>query len=88
MESFTDLGREIYVIDAIDISIRAMGKNLPNTPLLAAVARLTGIMGEEEFRRNMQEAFEVKFATKPEVVEGNMSALREAWGSVICINEK
>jgi pyruvate ferredoxin oxidoreductase gamma subunit len=88
LSAFPDFDGEIYVIDAIDISIRAMGKNLPNTPLLSAVVKLAGIMSQEDFQKNMQDAFEEKFAVKPEVIEGNMNALKEAWVSAIRINER
>jgi pyruvate ferredoxin oxidoreductase gamma subunit len=76
---FEDYRGALYAIDARDISLRCMGKNLPNTPLLAAVVRIAGIMEEKDFLGNMKESFAHKFAAKPEVVEGNMNAIREAW---------
>ncbi|MDR1245926.1 MAG: 2-oxoacid:acceptor oxidoreductase family protein [Clostridiales Family XIII bacterium] len=82
---FSDYPGAVYAIDAMDISIRSMGRNLPNTPLLAAVVKLTGIIDEKAFVNNMRESFAHKFATKPEVVEGNMNALREAWRGVILV---
>jgi pyruvate ferredoxin oxidoreductase gamma subunit len=80
---FADCAGAVYAIDAMDISIRCMGRNLPNTPLLAAVVKITGIMEEKEFLSNMKESFAHKFSSKPEVVEGNMNAVREAWRGVI-----
>lgn len=79
---------EIYAIDAIDISIRTIGRNLPNTPLLAAVVRLAGIMGDKAFLANMEKAFTEKFAAKPDMIKGNMDAVREAWASVLHLNEQ
>jgi pyruvate ferredoxin oxidoreductase gamma subunit len=87
LETFDDVDAEIYVIDAIDISIRTIGRNIPNTPLLSAVVRLTEVMKEEEFIANMKTAFAEKFASKPELIEGNMAAVTEAWRSAIRINE-
>jgi pyruvate ferredoxin oxidoreductase gamma subunit len=75
----------VYAIDARDISIRCMGRNLPNTPLLAAVVRIAGIMEEKDFLDNMQESFAHKFSSKPGVTEGNMNAIREAWRGVILL---
>jgi pyruvate ferredoxin oxidoreductase gamma subunit len=63
----------------VDISKRNLGKALPNTPLLSAVTRLTGIIEKERFFADMQSAFAAKFKTKPEVIEGNMNALKDAW---------
>jgi pyruvate ferredoxin oxidoreductase gamma subunit len=85
-EAFQGFEGEIYAVDAADISIRNLGKNLPNTPLLSVVAKLTGIIGEEAFFDVMAGAFQEKFSAKPEVVEGNMKALREAWNGAVLVN--
>lgn len=68
----------IYTIDARKISIDALGKYFPNTPMLAAIVHVTGIMSDEEFLQDMQGSFKHKFAKKPEVIEGNMKALEMA----------
>jgi len=73
----------IYAIDAGDISVRNIGKNLPNTPLLAAVIKACGIMQEKEFLENMEQSFRHKFSSKPEVIEGNMKAVSEAWKGAV-----
>jgi pyruvate ferredoxin oxidoreductase gamma subunit len=83
---FAGFDGEVYAVDAADISMRNLGKNLPNTPLLSVVCKLTGIISEKEFFKVMQGAFSEKFAAKPEVVEGNMSALREAWNGAVLVN--
>ena len=76
---------DIYAIDARDISERNIGKNLPNTPLLAAVVKASGIMQEEEFLENMKSSFRHKFSSKPEVIEGNMNAVSEAWKGAVLV---
>jgi len=68
----------IYKIDAKDISIKTLGKYFPNTPMLAAVVKVSGIMTDEEFLNDMTGSFKHKFAKKPEVIEGNMKALELA----------
>lgn len=67
---------KVYTIDAKDISVKALGKNYPNSPMLAAVVAVTGVMEPEVFLKEMQASFEHKFAKKPEVIEGNMKALK------------
>lgn len=69
---------KVYTIDAKKISEEALGKYFPNTPMLAAIVKVSGIMEEEVFLKEMQHSFEHKFATKPEVIEGNIKALRMA----------
>jgi len=76
----------IYAVDAADISLRNLGKNLPNTPLLSVVAKLTGVIGEDVFFDVMEKALGEKFKSRPEVVAGNMNALREAWNGAVLVN--
>jgi len=83
---FEGFDGEIYAVDAAEISIRNLGKNLPNTPLLSVVARLTGVIGESDFFQVMEGAFREKFAAYPGVVQGNMNALREAWNGAVLVN--
>ena len=73
----------IYTIDARTVSVEALGKYFPNTPMLAAVVKVTGIIPEEDFLKDMEGSFKHKFAKKPEVIEGNMKALEIALQKVI-----
>ena len=68
----------IYTIDARKVSEEALGKYFPNTPMLAAIVKVTGIMTDEELLEDMKKSFKHKFAKKPEVIEGNMKALELA----------
>ena len=52
-----------------------MGNYFPNTPMLAATIKVTGIMDVDEFIKDMEGSFKHKFASKPQVIEGNMKAL-------------
>lgn len=67
---------KVYTIDARDISVKALGKNYPNSPMLAAVVAVTGVMERKVFLEEMKASFEHKFAKKPEVIDGNMKALQ------------
>lgn len=73
---------DVYVIDAKKVSMATLGKYFPNTPLLAAIVKVTGIMDKETFLREMQASFRHKFASKPEVIDGNMKALEMAFEEV------
>ena len=68
----------VYTIDARKISEEALGKYFPNTPMLAAIVKVTEIMSDDEFIKDMQGSFKHKFAKKPEVIEGNMKAVEVA----------
>ena len=69
---------KIYTIDARKVSTEALGRYFPNTPMLAAIVKVTGIMNDEDFLKDMEGSFKHKFAKKPEVIDGNMKALEMA----------
>ncbi len=68
----------IYKIDARKISMETLGRYFPNTPMLAAVVKVSGIMSDEAFLEDMIGSFKHKFAKKPEVIDGNMKSLEMA----------
>lgn len=65
----------VYTIDARKISMEALGKYFPNSPMLAAAVAVSGVMERDLFISEMQASYQHKFAKKPEVIEGNMKAL-------------
>lgn len=69
---------KLYTIDAKKVSMEALGKYFPNTPMLAAIVKISGVMDEDTFMREMESSFQHKFASKPEVIDGNMKALKMA----------
>ena len=68
----------VYTIDARKVSEEALGKYFPNTPMLAAIVKVAGVMTDEELLEDMKTSFKHKFAKKPEVIDGNMKALELA----------
>ena len=69
---------KICTINARKISEETIGKNFPNTPMLGAVVKVSKMMPEDKFLGYMKESFAHKFATKPEVIDGNMRALERS----------
>ena len=65
----------VYTVDARRISVDTLGKNFPNSPMLAAAVAVSRVMDKESFIREMRTSYEHKFSKKPEVIEGNMKAL-------------
>ncbi len=73
---------KVYTVDARRISIDALGKYFPNSPMLGAIVRVCDIMEKDRFFSEMQKLFQHKFAKKPEMIEGNMKALETAYAEV------
>jgi pyruvate ferredoxin oxidoreductase gamma subunit len=55
-----------------------LGRYFPNTPMLASIVKVSKVMEEEIFLKEMENSFHHKFVSKPEVIEGNMKALKMA----------
>lgn len=68
----------VYTVNAREICDRTLGAYFPNTPMLAAIVKITGIMEPDRFLKEMKNSLQHKFARKPEVLEGNMNALKLA----------
>lgn len=77
-----DYTGRICVVDAEKISMETLGKNYPNTPMLGAVVKVSQVIDEEQFIKDMEESFRHKFSSKPEVIEGNMLALKKSMEEV------
>ena len=73
---------KIFTIDARKVSMESLGRYFPNTPMLAAIVKVSKVMDEKDFLEDMQGSFKHKFAKKPEVIEGNMKALEMALSEV------
>ncbi len=73
---------KVCVVDAEKISMETLGKNFPNTPMLAAVVKISNVIDQERFIKDMRESFEHKFVHKENLIEGNMKALVKAMEEV------
>ncbi len=73
---------KIYTINASKISKECLKANFPNTAMLSAIIKITGIMTKEELLKDMEESFKHKFARKPEVIEPNMEAIKRAYDEI------
>ncbi|MDE5966587.1 MAG: 2-oxoacid:acceptor oxidoreductase family protein [Lachnospiraceae bacterium] len=73
---------KVYTIDAHKVSMATLGKYFPNSPMLAAVVAVSGVIEKDKFLDEMQASYAHKFEKKPEVIEGNMNALKMAFEEV------
>ena len=73
---------KVCTINARRISEETLGKNFPNTPMLAAAVKVSGVVEPNRFVNDMKASFQHKFATKPQVIAGNMNALTKSMQEV------
>jgi len=73
---------KVCTIDARRISQNILGINFPNTPMLAAAVKVSGVLEIDRFLTDIEESFKHKFAAKPQVIEGNMATLKKSMEEV------
>lgn len=75
-------GIRVCTVDASKISTETIGRDIPNTPMLGALVKATGILDFKEMMDDTKKKLEKKFRTKPEVVGGNLKAIERAYNEV------
>ena len=73
---------KVCTIDARRISEEILGTNFPNTPMLGAMVKVSGVLETGRFLANMEESFKHKFAAKPQLIAGNMATLKKSMEEV------
>jgi len=71
--------KELYVLDAIKISQEEIGRAIPNTPVLAAFIKISGVVSPESFLDTMKGILS-KFPQK--IIDGNIKAMTRAMEEV------
>jgi pyruvate ferredoxin oxidoreductase gamma subunit len=69
-------------VDASAIAMQTIQRNVPNTPMMGALVKVTGILKLESMLTDTQHKLEKKFKNRPEIVEGNINAIRRAYEEV------
>lgn len=72
--------RRVFTVDANAIAQETIGLRKPNTPMLGALARVTGIIEIETLLAKTEISFGKKFDAR--IVEGNLQAIRRAYDEV------
>jgi len=72
-------GRDVYVVDCIKISLDSIGRAIPNTPMLGALMKVSGLFGIEEFKAAITNVLK-KFPQK--IIDGNLKAIHTAYDEV------
>ncbi|MDR2904913.1 MAG: pyruvate flavodoxin oxidoreductase subunit gamma [Helicobacteraceae bacterium] len=72
-------GKNVNVVDCIKISQEAIGRSMPNTPMLGAFVKVSGAFSLENFQKSMAKILK-KFPQK--IIDGNLEAIKRAYNEV------
>lgn len=81
-KEFGIVGKKLATCDAYSISEQTIGKKIPNTPMLGALIKVTGILDFEQMLKDTEKKLEKKFAGKPEIIKGNIESIKRAYEEV------
>ena len=71
--------KEVYTVDCIDISMETIGRSMPNTPMLGALMKVSGMFEIDFFKESMVSVLS-KFPQK--IIDANMDAITRAYNEV------
>ncbi len=71
--------KELYVVDCMGISLDTIGRAIPNTPMLGALMKVSGMFELDYFQNAMLKVLS-KFPQK--IIDANMSAIERAYNEV------
>ncbi|MDR2676594.1 MAG: 2-oxoacid:acceptor oxidoreductase family protein [Endomicrobium sp.] len=77
------LVKQVHVVNASQIAIETIGRNIPNTPMLGALVKVIGTLDINEVLNNIKNKLTTKFRHKPDVIEGNISSIKRAFEEVV-----
>lgn len=75
-------GQKVFTVDASKIAMETIGRNIPNTPMMGALAKATGLLDFNEMLEDTKKKLQKKFRSRPEMIEGNLKAIQRAYEEV------
>lgn len=73
-------GKKIFTVDASKIALEELGRPMPNTPMVGALVKATGLLKLDNVITDIKSKFSGKFSQK--VVDGNVNAIKRAYQEV------
>lgn len=74
-------GGKVFTVDATKISLETLGRPIPNTPMLGAMARVSGLIELDHLLEQLKANFGKKFSQ--DVINNNIQAINRAYQEVI-----
>jgi pyruvate ferredoxin oxidoreductase gamma subunit len=74
--------QKVYVVDASKISKDILKRDLPNTPMLGALIKASKLLDFKTMLESVKHRLEHKFPNRPDVVDGNIKAIKRAYEEV------
>jgi len=73
---------QIYVVNASQIALETIGKDIPNTPMLGGLVKVIGTLDINSVLEDIKGKLMSKFRHKPEIIDGNVKSIKRAFDEV------
>ena len=73
-------GGRIFTVDATGIALDELGRPIPNSPMIGALLRVSGLADIESMTSIVRKKFEGKFTQQ--IIDGNIKAMKRAYEEV------
>ena len=72
--------QKVFSLDATKIAIECFGRALPNSPMLGAICKISGLITLEHLLEDVRNSFGKKFSQK--IIDGNLEATKRGYEEV------
>lgn len=80
-KKLSSTGRGVFVLDASKISREEIGRDIPNTPMIGALVKASGVVKLETVLEDTKKKLSGKFNEK--IVQGNLRAVQRGFEEVV-----
>jgi pyruvate ferredoxin oxidoreductase gamma subunit len=73
---------KIYCVNASKIALESFKRDVPNTPMLGALVKVTGVFNYDTMMESIKAKLATKFRGRDEIIKGNLESIRRAYEEV------
>ena len=73
-------GVKVAIVDASGIALSTIKRDIPNTPIVGALSKITGVVPVDAVKERLKETFGKKFAQ--EMIDANLESVDRAYEEV------
>jgi pyruvate ferredoxin oxidoreductase gamma subunit len=72
--------QKVFTVDATKIAVECFGRAMPNSPLVGALSKISGLISLDAILEDVKKSFGKKFSQK--IIDGNLEAAKRGYWEV------
>ncbi|HAM38698.1 MAG: pyruvate synthase [Elusimicrobia bacterium RIFOXYC2_FULL_34_12] len=82
MKKELNFNGKVFAINASKIAKECFGKEIPNTPMMGALVKVTKFLDINGVLEDTTKKLQKKFLHKPEIIDGNIKSIKRAYDEI------